>query len=99
MLEVAAGKTLEEFQNDRLLYPAVERNFEIVGEAISRLSRVDSETAAKIDDYPQVIAFRNILIHGYDIIDRRIVWSVIHGNLPELHDQVCRLLGETHGAH
>lgn len=95
VLAVVAGKTLDDFIGDRLLYQGVERNFEIIGEAMNRLAKSDSETAEHLGDYPQIIAFRNILIHGYDIVDREIVWGVVHDNLPTLKEQIDALLRET----
>ena len=94
VLECVAGKTLEEFANDRLLYQAVERNFEIMGEAINRLKKSHPRVAAKVGDYSRIIAFRNILIHGYDVIDREIVWRVIHDKLPSLKSEVEKLLSQ-----
>jgi uncharacterized protein with HEPN domain len=92
--EVTAGKTLDAYCADRLLRQAVERNFEILGEAVGRLARADPETAARIGDYPQIIAFRNVLIHGYDLVDAAQVWSVITRDLPILEQQVLQLLRE-----
>lgn len=63
VLQATQGRTLADYQQDRLLRQAIERNFEIIGEAVSRLARLDAETAARIGDYPQIIAFRNVLIH------------------------------------
>ena len=88
-----AGVTLAEFQQNRLLRQAVERNFEIVGEAMRRLEKDDPETAARIADYRRIIAFRNVLIHGYDIIDPAIVWSAITDDLAPLLRDVEALLG------
>ena len=58
------GLTLQEFQHNRVLRHAVERNFEIIGEAMRRLEKDDPATAARITDYRRIIAFRNVLIHG-----------------------------------
>jgi len=69
--------SLEKYQKDKLLRFAVERNFEIIGEAIKRLAGLDQATAARIGDYQQIIAFRNVLIHGYDLVDHELVWSTI----------------------
>jgi uncharacterized protein with HEPN domain len=61
---VTQGVALERFRQDRLLRQAVERNFEIIGEAVRRLEKDDPDTAARITDYCRIIAFRNVLIHG-----------------------------------
>jgi uncharacterized protein with HEPN domain len=92
--QVTDGKTLGVYGADRLLRQAVERNFEIIGEAISRLARVDPDTAARIGDHPQIIAFRNVLIHGYDLINDAQVWQVITHDVPRLEQQVSELLRE-----
>ena len=90
--EVAKGKSLTDYGADRLLRQAIERNFEIIGEAIKRLAQHDAETAARIDDYRQIIAFRNVLIHGYDLVDHPLVWSTIESQIPTLLRDVETLL-------
>jgi uncharacterized protein with HEPN domain len=60
----------------------VERQFEIIGEALNRLSRIDSEAAKKIDDLPRIVAFRNILSHGYASVDDALVWQLLSDRLP-----------------
>jgi uncharacterized protein with HEPN domain len=90
--QATAGKSLVDYRNDRLLRQAVERNFEIIGEAVGRLAKLDQATAAKIGDYQQIISFRNLLIHGYDLIDESQVWDVIQSNLPTLEQEVSSLL-------
>ncbi len=67
---------------------------EIIGEAISQLSRVDAETAERISGYRRIIALRNVLIHGYARVDSRILWDVIQMNLPVLQRETQTLLGE-----
>ncbi|MGH8597241.1 MAG: HepT-like ribonuclease domain-containing protein [Gammaproteobacteria bacterium] len=66
-------KTLADYTVDRILRQAIERNFEIIGEAIKRLAEHDPKTVAHIGDYPQIIAFRNVLIHGYDLVDHPLL--------------------------
>ena len=73
---------------------AVERQFEIMGEAIKRLGQVNPTFTDRIDGSPRIIAFRNIIAHGYDVLDPAIVWSVIQYDLPKLLDQVEALLSE-----
>jgi uncharacterized protein with HEPN domain len=92
VLQATASKTLADYRSDRLLRQAVERNFEIIGEAVGRLAKVDPATAAKIDKYQQIISFRNLLIHGYDLIDEVQVWEVIQTSLPTLETEVAAIL-------
>jgi uncharacterized protein with HEPN domain len=73
VLQVTHDKTLDDYRADRLLRQAVERNFEIIGEAVGNLARIDAETASKISQFQQIVAFRNLLIHGYDIVNDDLV--------------------------
>ena len=92
--EAVRGKTLQQYRSERLLRQAIERNFEIIGEAINRLAQLDPGTAARITKQRQIIDFRNVLIHGYDLIDHRIVWSTIEEEVPVLLEEVDALLRE-----
>jgi uncharacterized protein with HEPN domain len=86
------GKKFEDYRSDELLRSAVERQFEIMGEALSQLARHDPELAEQIKDYRKIIAFRNIWIHAYATVDDRIVWGVVEGNLPALRASLRELL-------
>jgi len=92
--DFVAGKNLDEYSSDPLLRSAVERQFQIIGEALNRLSRTDPSVAERISDTSRIIAFRNVLTHGYDLVDQPLVWGVIHTNLPALRDEVEALLAE-----
>lgn len=92
VMQVTRSQTESALEQDRLLRQAVERNFEIIGEALNQLTRVDEDTARKITDYEKIVAFRNVLIHGYGLIDAALVWRVVQENLPLLHKQVADLL-------
>ena len=94
LAEFLAGKTFADYQRDAMLRAAVERQFEIIGEAVSQLARLDEELAAHITNYRRVIAFRNILIHGYSDVDDGLVWDVVETNLPLLRHEVERLLDD-----
>lgn len=87
-----AGKRFEQYLADEMLRSAVERQFGIIGEALSRLSKDDPDVAAVIPDHAKIIAFRNILIHGYATVDDRIVWGVIENHLASLRSAVRGLL-------
>lgn len=79
-----ADRTLTHYQNDPYLRSAIERQLEIIGEAVSQLSKRDPSLAAKIPEHRRLIAFRNVLVHGYADIDHRLVWGLLETKLPEL---------------
>lgn len=87
-----ANRTWNDYLSDAMLRSAVERQFEIIGESLNRLFRVDSETADRIEDLPRIVAFRNVLIHGYATIDDAIVWEVATERLPGLVNLLSTLL-------
>ena len=87
-------KTFADYKRDAMLRSAVERRFEIIGEALNRLSQLDEGLAARINEYRLIIGFRNILIHGYAAVDDRLVWDVVETKLATLRRQVAVLLGE-----
>jgi uncharacterized protein with HEPN domain len=75
-----------------LLRSAVERQFEIIGEALARLRQVDPVLAATIPELPRIVAFRNVLIHGYATVDNELVWGVVEGHLLSLLRTLAHLL-------
>lgn len=89
-----AGKALASYEGDAMLRAAVERQFEIIGEALAQLARLDEPLAARITEYRRIIAFRNILIHGYTEVDQRIVWDIVEAKVPRLRREVAALLEE-----
>ena len=93
--EFTAGKDFDDYRHDAMLRAAVEREFEIVGEAVARLARLDERLAARIGEYRRIIAFRNILIHGYADVDDQLVWDVVETKLPVLRRDVEALLGRS----
>jgi uncharacterized protein with HEPN domain len=92
ILQFTSGKSFDDYDKDALLRSGVERQFEIIGEAINRLSKIDAAVVATLPGTPRIIAFRNILIHGYDVVDSHVVWDVVQNNLAPLHAQVIALL-------
>ena len=73
---------------------AVERKFEIIGEALGQLAKADASMAARIPDLPQIVAFRNQLIHGYATVNVGTVWNITQNALPVLLSAVHSLLDE-----
>jgi len=87
--EFIDGKNFEDFQDNRMLQLAIEREFEIIGEALYRLARIEEATLAeKIPEYRKIIDFRNIIAHGYDIIDEAAMWDFAKNRVPELLDKI-----------
>lgn len=89
------GKTFADYEQDRLLSSAVERQLQIIGEALSQLDREAPKLASRIPEYRRIIAFRNVLVHGYASLDNRLVWGVIESKLPQLSRAAGELLGPT----
>ena len=90
--QFTTNRTFADYQLNPMLRAAVERQFEIVGEALNQLARLDSALAARITDYRRIIAFRNILIHAYARIDDRLVWDIVETKLPTLRCEIDALL-------
>ena len=88
------NRTFAEYEADRQFRRAVEREFEIIGEALNQLSHEDPPAAERIPLLPRIVGFRNRIIHGYDAIDDATVWGVIEGHLPMLLTEVEALLQE-----
>lgn len=87
-----AGKGFEDYERDALLRSAVERQFEIVGEAMSRMLLLAPELLPRITDARRIIAFRNRLIHGYASLANEVVWGIVESNLGVLKREVLALL-------
>jgi len=92
--QFVANHTLAEYRENLMLRSAVERQLEIVGEAMNRLDRLDPDMLQRLQGHQKIVAFRNIIAHGYDALDNAIVWQVITDYLPTLLSQTEQLLQE-----
>ena len=90
-----ANVTAADYYRSELLQSAVERQFEIAAEALNRLLKLAPDIAQRITEYRRIIDFRNLLSHGYDLIDQSIVWGVLEKDVPilrrEVEDQLAAL--------
>ena len=93
------GRDLKGYLADPMLRSAVERQFEIIGEALNQLSKAAPHIATRIPDASRAVAMRNVLIHGYAQVDNEAVWRTLQDNLPALHTCVAELLTELGDAH
>ena len=85
-------KNLDAYESDSLLRSGVERQFEIIGEVLKRLDHSDPETAEKISHKRRIIGFRNILSHGYDVVENTVVWDIVVQSVPALLKEVTSLI-------
>jgi uncharacterized protein with HEPN domain len=78
------------YESNKLLRRAVERELEIIGEAVNRLLKIDPNI--DISDARRIVNLRNWVIHAYDNVDNVIIWGIINKDLPLLEKQVRKLL-------
>ena len=89
IIEFCASKDLESLRSNRMLQLALEREFEIIGEALLRMERLDlARLESKIPEYRKIIGFRNLVAHGYDQIDDHILWDLATNHIPHLLNKV-----------
>lgn len=82
----------QDYSSDVKTKRAVERNLEIIGEAINRISKKDENL--EITDKRKIISVRNRIIHGYDQVSDELIWSIITQYLPVLEKEVRQYLNE-----
>ena len=87
-----ADKSHDDYLEDILLRSAVERQLEIVGEALSALRRTDPATAALIPELHAAVGFRNVLSHEYSAVDDDVVWRTATEQAPALKTLIEHLL-------
>lgn len=95
LVQFVTGQTWGDYERDPMLRSAVERQFQIIGEALNKLSKVDPATAARIPDLPRIVAFRNVLAHGYAALDNALIWEVATTRVVDLARQLDRLLANS----
>lgn len=83
-------KSFDDFYGNLCLRRAIERNIEIVGEAMNRILKSDKNIA--ITNSRKIVDARNYIIHGYDSLSVDILWSMVVNHLPKLKEEVITLL-------
>jgi uncharacterized protein with HEPN domain len=95
-IQLVQGKSRTDLDQDRLLNLALVRLCEIIGEAASKIPRETQERYAQVP-WPQIVGFRNRLIHGYDSVDFDILWQVLTSDLPSLLTAIDQVMAEGTG--
>lgn len=80
------------FESDMQAQDAVVRRLEIIGEAARRVSESTRQMRSHLP-WPQMIGMRNFVIHQYDVVDLKIVWSTVRNDLPGLITELEQILG------
>jgi uncharacterized protein with HEPN domain len=96
--EFARGTTETQFESDLIVRSAVERQLEILGEALNRLRRDDADTGARVPDLDKIVGMRNVISHEYGDIDYEIVWRAVTTSIPMLIPVLDELVNEARGS-
>jgi len=94
ILRYTRGMDAIEYARNDLVQAACERRFEIIGESLNQLARLDASYSLRIPDLAKIVAFRNQLIHGYATVNATTVWNILNQALPELITVIEQLLDE-----
>jgi uncharacterized protein with HEPN domain len=82
------GRSVDDYRTDLMLRSAVERQFEILGEALTRALRAEPDLADGIPAVKGAIDFRNVIAHEYDALSPATVWDIARNELPALASEV-----------
>jgi uncharacterized protein with HEPN domain len=94
ILRFVNGLDARTYAETELIHSAVERKFEIIGEALNQIAKLDPMLAHRIPNIREIVAFRNLLIHGYAMVEHDRVWRITQQSLPGLRATVASLLDE-----
>jgi uncharacterized protein with HEPN domain len=89
-----ANRTLEQYLADDLCQSAVERQLEIAGDALGQLRKLDVKLFSRVPDGPLIVAFRNVLAHGYATLDHRRVYDAASDKVEGLMRVLQQMLSE-----
>jgi len=92
LAQFVEGKRFADYDSDLLLRSAVERQLMIVGEALSQAMSRDRELVERIEDTRAIINLRNVIVHGYTVLENETIWGILQADVPRLRMQVARIL-------
>jgi uncharacterized protein with HEPN domain len=79
------------FKNDQIIKRAAERDLEIIGEAINRLTKLSPPV--ELTNAKKIISLRNLIIHTYDAVDDELIWAILLKDIPSLKAEIIKLKG------
>ena len=92
LLEFTRNENFSRYQKDRAFKRVIERELQIIGEAMFQLAKLDPAFAARITESEGIIGFRHVIVHGYFDLKPDVVWSVLKNKLGILSEEVKTLL-------
>lgn len=84
------GKRYETFEKDIVFRRFVERNIEIIGEAMNRVLKINPDIA--INSARKIVDTRNYVIHAYDSLKPDILWAIVINHIPRLHSEITSII-------
>jgi uncharacterized protein with HEPN domain len=85
----SADNRFDVFKTQTILKRAAERDLQIIGEAISKLQKINSDI--KLSHAKKIIGLRNIITHAYDAIDDELIWAILQRDIPALKEEISKL--------
>ena len=90
-IKTKANNNFTSFKSDIILQRAIERDLEIIGEAIRKI--IDIDPTITITSAKNIIGLRNIISHAYDSVEPEMIWGIIQNNIPVLADEIKKIKG------
>jgi uncharacterized protein with HEPN domain len=90
-IKTKANNNFISFKSDIILQRAIERDLEIIGEAIRKIIEIDPTIT--ITSAKNIIGLRNIIAHAYDSVEPEMIWGIIQNNIPVLADEIKKIKG------
>ncbi len=92
IMDFVEGKGLADYDTDLMLRSAVERQLMIVGEALNAARRLDESIVVAIPEVRDIIQLRNIIVHGYAVVENVTIWGIVQADVPDLCARVKAML-------
>lgn len=89
IIKIRVGNNFITYKNDFIVKRAVERDLEIIGEAVKKLTELDS--TIKLSSIKKIIGLRNMISHAYDSIEDELIWAIIQKDIPILEKEIKSL--------